>query len=55
MVSQGNRFDQLWRDRMDSKRNNAFWGKVVFGLTVVAMLSFFWWLLIFDHGVKSVH
>jgi hypothetical protein len=30
-------------------------GKVVFALTFVAMLVFFWWLLIYDHGVISTH
>lgn len=30
-------------------------GKVVFYLTLVAMIAFFWWLLIYDHGVVSVH
>jgi hypothetical protein len=30
-------------------------GKLVFGLTFVAMTVFFWWLLIYDHGVVSIH
>jgi len=30
-------------------------GKTVFYLTMVAMLVFFWWLLIYDHGVVSAH
>ncbi len=30
-------------------------GKVVFYLTLVFMVAFFWWLLIYDHGVVSVH
>jgi len=30
-------------------------GKLVFAATAVAMVYFFWWLLIFDHGVISVH
>lgn len=40
---------------MDLKKNNAIFGKIIFGLSAVAMLGFFWWLLIFDHGVKSLH
>jgi len=30
-------------------------GKLVFYATLLAMLAFFWWLLIFDHGVVSTH
>lgn len=30
-------------------------GKFVFALTFVAMMVFFWWLLIYDHGVISIH
>jgi hypothetical protein len=30
-------------------------GKLFFGLTFVAMMVFFWWLLIYDHGVISIH
>jgi len=30
-------------------------GKTVFYATVIAMLVFFWWLLIYDHGVVSTH
>ena len=40
---------------MNSGKGNAVLGKVVFGLTTVAMLVFFWWLLIYDHGVVPVH
>lgn len=40
---------------MAPKKNNTMLGKIVFALTAVAMLYFFWWLLIFDHGVTSVH
>lgn len=32
-----------------------FIGPAAFILTSVAVLVFFWWLLIFDHGVQSVH
>ena len=30
-------------------------GKLVFFVTAIAMLAFFWWLLIFDHGVVPTH
>jgi len=30
-------------------------GKVLFYLTFVAVLVFFWWLLLYDHGVAPVH
>jgi hypothetical protein len=30
-------------------------GKTVFYITAIAMLVFFWWLLIYDHGVVSTH
>ncbi len=30
-------------------------GKVVFTATFIAMMVFFWWLLIYDHGVVSMH
>jgi len=30
-------------------------GQVVFYITLVAMIAFFWWLLIYDHGVVSAH
>ena len=30
-------------------------GKTIFALTAIAMLVFFWWLLIFDHGVVPAH
>jgi len=40
---------------MQPKEKNAILGKIVFALTAAAMLTFFWWLLIYDHGVVSVH
>ena len=40
---------------MDPKKDNAILGKLVFALTSVAMVAFFWWLLIYDHGVVAVH
>ena len=38
---------------MDSNRRSELAGKVVFGLTFAAMLVFFWWLLIYDHGIGA--
>ena len=26
-------------------------GRAVFAVTLIAVLAFFWWLLIYDHGV----
>lgn len=40
---------------MGDKQNSTFLGKLVFTLVAVAMLYFFWWLLLNDHGVISVH
>lgn len=40
---------------MSQKEQSTALGKVVFGLTFVAMMVFFWWLLIYDHGVISIH
>jgi len=30
-------------------------GKLIFAATFVAMLYFFWWLLLYDHGVTAMH
>lgn len=38
---------------MASKEQSAVLGKVVFSLTLAAMIVFFWWLLIYDHGVAA--
>jgi hypothetical protein len=40
---------------MAPKEQTAVLGKVVFWLTLVAMVFFFWWLLIYDHGVVAAH
>jgi len=40
---------------MESKKSSEVIGKTVFALTTVAMLGFFWWLLIYDHGVVTAH
>ncbi len=31
------------------------WGPKLFWLTLVLMLVFFWWLLIYSHGVEVHH
>ncbi len=38
---------------MELKENSEAIGKTIFALTAIAMLVFFWWLLIYDHGVVS--
>jgi len=40
---------------MTEKKQNTLLGKLVFTLTAMAMLYFFWWLLIYDHGVVSIY
>ncbi len=40
---------------MAKKTENTLPGKLVFAATAVAMGAFFWWLLIYDHGVISIH
>lgn len=40
---------------MQNDKQNTTLGKLVFAATAVAMIYFFWWLLIFDHGVIPVH
>lgn len=38
-----------------SQDGGASIGGFIFFLTMIAMLEFFWWLLIFDHGVVPAH
>jgi len=33
------------------EERSTFLGKLLFSATLVAMLVFFWWLLIYSHGV----
>ena len=40
---------------VSDNNGNTLLGKLVFAATAVAMVYFFWWLLIYDHGVISVH
>jgi hypothetical protein len=36
-------------------RDSANWGKTLFVATLVAILVFFWWLLIYSGGVSGHH
>ena len=40
---------------MQSSPGSEFLGKLVFYAGLVAMIVFFWWLLIYDHGVATTH
>jgi len=40
---------------MSGDNENTILGPTVFYITLAAMLVFFWWLLIYDHGVVSAH
>lgn len=40
---------------MDRQEPGAIAGKLVFTATLIAVLIFFWWLLIYDHGVTGMH
>ncbi len=40
---------------MEKKAESEVIGKIVFYSTAIAMLVFFWWLLIYDHGVAATH
>lgn len=42
-------------ERMAPQNNNDMPGKIIFAITLVATLAFFWWLLVYDHGVVSAH
>jgi len=40
---------------MAEKSSEIPWGPALFWVTFAAVMIFFWWLLIYDHGVQSVH
>ena len=40
---------------MNDRRRKTGIGPVVFVITLLATLAFFWWLLIYDHGIPAVH
>lgn len=39
---------------MSDRRQSEFWGKLVFSLSLAAVLFFFWWLLVYGPGVAPV-
>jgi len=43
------------KSQSKTSQNSEILGKTVFYATMVAMLVFFWWLLIYDHGIVSAH
>lgn len=40
---------------MADNNESTLLGKLVFTITAIAMVYFFWWLLIYDHGVIAHH
>ena len=40
---------------MKDKGSSTIVGQAVFYGTLAAVLVFFWWLLIYDHGVVAAH
>ena len=36
---------------MSEQKTSETWGKLLFAVTLAAVLIFFWWLLIYSHGV----
>ncbi len=40
---------------MKGERRRSVIGPAVFLVTLLASLVFFWWLLIYDHGVPVAH
>jgi len=41
--------------QMNISRAVVSWGPKLFGVTLVLVLVFFWWLLIYSHGVEVHH
>ncbi len=39
----------------DNEKSAATWGPKLFYAALIASLVFFWWLVIYDHGVKPLH
>ena len=39
---------------MSQRGDGEFFGKLLFAATLLAVLVFFWWLLIYGHGVVAV-
>jgi hypothetical protein len=40
---------------MKERPRHTLLGPAVFSVTFVAVLMFFWWLLIYGHGVPAAH
>ncbi len=40
---------------MNDKPKATVLGPAVFWITLLAVLVFFWWMLIYDHGAPAVH
>ncbi len=43
------------RNRNDPDEPSTTWGPKLFGAVLLASLVFFWWLLIYGHGVPAGH
>ena len=39
----------------ESTNDSATWGPLLFYGTLIGVLVFFWWMVIYDHGVSSTH
>ena len=42
-------------DEFASDASASTWGPALFYVTLAAALVFFWWLVIYDHGIASTH
>jgi len=40
---------------ISSPHKQSNWGSKLFITTLILVLVFFWWLVIYDHGVKPIH
>ncbi|MDM8560115.1 hypothetical protein [Candidatus Parabeggiatoa sp. HSG14] len=43
------------KENNDNKPAPSKWGAKLFYTTLVAILIFFWWLLIYSHGITPIH
>jgi hypothetical protein len=39
----------------EGKKTAATWGPKLFYVALIASLIYFWWLVIYDHGVRPIH
>jgi hypothetical protein len=42
-------------EQTPQKSESSSWGPKLFYITLVASLVFFWWLLIYSHGISPIH